>query len=173
MKRAPGLLAALGLASAAAAATWTGAGTDDNWTTAANWGGTAPAAGAALTFAGSARTAPVNDFAAGTAFGGVTFAADAAPFTPEGNLGCWVDRTLWGGHILQPRFAPEGTAGLLASPATALLGVLAGISCAVRFPAHARRRPCSCLERFWSSRGWRCRRSFRSGRPSGRPPSSS
>ena len=68
MKRAPGLLAALGLASAAAAATWTGAGTDDNWTTAANWGGTAPAAGAALTFAGSARTAPVNDFAAGTAF---------------------------------------------------------------------------------------------------------
>lgn len=51
---------------------------------------------------------------------------DAAPFTPEGNLGCWVDRTLWGGHILQPRFDPEGTAGLLASPATALLGVLAG-----------------------------------------------
>ena len=84
MKRAPGLLAALGLASAAAAATWTGAGTDDNWTTAANWGGTAPAAGAALTFAGSARTAPVNDFAAGTAFGGVTFAADAAPFTLSG-----------------------------------------------------------------------------------------
>lgn len=52
----------------AAVRTWTGLGADNNWTTPANWGGAAPVAGDALVFTGLTRTAPVNDFPAGTAF---------------------------------------------------------------------------------------------------------
>lgn len=40
---------------------WTGAGTDDNWSTAANWGGTAPESGEPLLFGLSARQVNYND----------------------------------------------------------------------------------------------------------------
>ncbi len=65
--------------------TWTGDGTDNNWTTAANWGGTAPVAGDDLRFAGSTRTSPVNNFTADTTFASITFNSDAAAFTTSGN----------------------------------------------------------------------------------------
>lgn len=51
---------------------------------------------------------------------------DAAPFSPEGNLGCWIDRTLFGSHIYKPLFDPEGTAGILPSIVTPMLGMFAG-----------------------------------------------
>ena len=53
--------------------TWTGAGSDSNWMTAANWSGTvAPQAGADLVFpAGAANLNSVDDFPAGTSFGSI------------------------------------------------------------------------------------------------------
>lgn len=65
----------LGASSTAQAATltWSGAGADDNWSTSANWGGSAPAAGDVLTFGGMTRLSPVNDLAAGTEIGGFLF----------------------------------------------------------------------------------------------------
>ncbi len=53
-------------------------------------------------------------------------AAPVDPFSPEGNFGCWLDRTLTGGHTYRPLFDPEGFAGLLPSIVTAMLGVFAG-----------------------------------------------
>lgn len=50
----------------------------------------------------------------------------ADPFSPEGNLGCWVDRTFFAGHIYQKLFDPEGTAGLLPAVVTPMLGMFAG-----------------------------------------------
>ena len=66
---------------------WNGGGTDNNMTTGANWGGTAPTAGAAtqLDFAGSIRTSPVNDFAANSAFGILYLDSGAAAFSLTGN----------------------------------------------------------------------------------------
>ncbi len=51
---------------------------------------------------------------------------EAAPFSAEGNLGCWFDRTLFKGHILCRRFDPEGSAGLLPAIVTPMLGTFAG-----------------------------------------------
>ncbi len=48
---------------AATTKTWTGSVIDNNWSTGANWGGTAPSAGDALVFpSGSSFTSPNNDF---------------------------------------------------------------------------------------------------------------
>ena len=56
-------------AALAASRTWTGGGSDNNWTNAANWGGTAPVAGDSLVFpAGGARLTNTNNFPAGTQF---------------------------------------------------------------------------------------------------------
>ena len=56
-------------AALAASRTWTGGGSDNNWTNAANWGGTAPVAGDSLVFpAGAARLTNTNNFPAGTQF---------------------------------------------------------------------------------------------------------
>lgn len=52
---------------------------------------------------------------------------DAAPFSPKGNLGCWIDRTVFGpNHILRPLFDPEGTACILPGIVTPMLGMFAG-----------------------------------------------
>jgi autotransporter-associated beta strand protein len=40
---------------------WTGGGSDDNWSTAANWGGVAPSSGDMLIFDGTTRQANIND----------------------------------------------------------------------------------------------------------------
>ena len=53
-------------------------------------------------------------------------AASVDPFSPEGNFGCWLDRTLTAGHTYKPLFDPEGFAGLLPSVVTAMLGMFAG-----------------------------------------------
>ena len=52
--------------------------------------------------------------------------AGADVFSPEGNLGCWLDRTLTAGHIHRPLFDPEGFAGLVPAVVTAMLGMFAG-----------------------------------------------
>ena len=48
------------------------------------------------------------------------------PFTPAGNIGCWLDRTLAAGHNYRPLFDPEGFAGIVPSIVTAMLGMFAG-----------------------------------------------
>lgn len=48
------------------------------------------------------------------------------PFSPEGNFGCWLDRTVTAGHTYKKLFDPEGFAGMIPSVATALLGMFAG-----------------------------------------------
>ena len=55
---------------------------------------------------------------------GATPSAD--PFSPEGNIGCWLDRTVTKGHIYRPLFDPEGFAGFLPAVVTAMLGMFAG-----------------------------------------------
>ena len=69
---------------AAAVRTWTGLGANANWSTAANWGGTAPVAGDDLVFpAGAARLANTNNLAAGTTFGSITISGTG--YTLGGN----------------------------------------------------------------------------------------
>lgn len=68
----------------AADAIWNGGGADSNWNTANNWGGTAPVAGDSLTFGGTTRLTPANNFTAGTSFAGITFASGAGAFTLGG-----------------------------------------------------------------------------------------
>ena len=48
------------------------------------------------------------------------------PFSAAGNIGCWLDRTLTGGHTYKPLFDPEGFAGVLPAIVTAMLGMFAG-----------------------------------------------
>ena len=62
---------------------WTGGGGDAKWSTAANWGGTAPVAGDDLKFLGTTQTATQNDFAAGTSFHSIDFASNS--FSVSGN----------------------------------------------------------------------------------------
>lgn len=65
--------------------TWDGGGSDNNWTTAANWStDIAPIAGDDIVFSGSTRTTPSNDFAANTSFASITFSGNTA-FTVSGN----------------------------------------------------------------------------------------
>ena len=52
--------------------------------------------------------------------------AGASPFSPEGNFGCWLDRTLTGGHTYKKLFDPEGFAGILPAVVTAMLGMFTG-----------------------------------------------
>ena len=48
------------------------------------------------------------------------------PFTPAGNFGCYLDRTVLGHHALTPYFDNEGFGGLLCTVVTAMLGMFAG-----------------------------------------------
>jgi autotransporter-associated beta strand protein len=70
--------------AAAATRTWSGAGGNNQWMTAANWqGGVAPVAGDDLVFpVGGAQPTNVNNFPAGTTFGSITF---VAAYTVGGN----------------------------------------------------------------------------------------
>ena len=67
-----------------AQSTWNGAGTDSNWSTAANWGGVAPVSGAglALTFSGTTRLTPVMN--ASYSVGQLTFSSTAGAFNLTG-----------------------------------------------------------------------------------------
>lgn len=53
--------------------TWTGGGTNNNWSAPANWGGTAPVSGDALTFSGTVRQTNTNDVASLANLNTVTF----------------------------------------------------------------------------------------------------
>ncbi len=65
---------------------WNGGGTDNNWQTPANWvSGLAPVMDNVLTFGGSTRLTPYNDFAAGMRFGNMVFDSSAGAFTLGGN----------------------------------------------------------------------------------------
>ncbi|MGE3517663.1 MAG: choice-of-anchor D domain-containing protein [Vicinamibacterales bacterium] len=90
-----------------AAKTWTGAGTDDNWTTGGNWqGGVAPVAGDALTFpSGAARLSNTNDFADGTAFS-ISLTGDG--YTLAGN-----SVSLTGGSVLDASTSGTNTISLV------------------------------------------------------------
>jgi autotransporter-associated beta strand protein len=66
------LSAALSL-SAQTTNTWSGGGTDNNWSTAANWGGTAPVSGNALKFSGTVRQTNTNDISGLVNLGAITF----------------------------------------------------------------------------------------------------
>jgi autotransporter-associated beta strand protein len=68
---------------APAVATWTGGGTDTNWTDAANWGGTAPVAGDDLVFPSVTNETANNDFAASTNFNSI--AINASGYSLTGN----------------------------------------------------------------------------------------
>lgn len=69
------------------AQTWTGGGGDDLWGTGANWGGTAPTPGTGtdLTFAGTTRLTPNNNYTAWDDFRHVFFAAGSGSFNITGN----------------------------------------------------------------------------------------
>jgi autotransporter-associated beta strand protein len=68
------------------APTWDGGGADANWATAANWlGDVAPLAGDNLVFAGTTQLTNTNNYAAGTAFGSITFDNTAGAFVIGGN----------------------------------------------------------------------------------------
>lgn len=72
-------------ASAQTTATWSGGGTDNYWSSAANWGGTAPSEGLSLAFGGTTRLTNVNDIAADTGFTGITFNNTSGAFSLSGN----------------------------------------------------------------------------------------
>ncbi len=63
---------------------WNGSGSDNNWTTAANWSGPLTT-DETLYFGASARTAPSNDLAEGTSVAGITFDPGAPAYTFGGN----------------------------------------------------------------------------------------
>jgi fibronectin-binding autotransporter adhesin len=73
--------------AAAATRTWTGgSGSSNNWSDAANWGGTAPVAGDDLVFpGGAARLSNTNDLAAGTSFNSITFNGASGGYSLGGN----------------------------------------------------------------------------------------
>ncbi|MDD5562708.1 MAG: hypothetical protein PHQ91_03260 [Thermoanaerobaculaceae bacterium] len=70
----------------AATKTWTGAGGDNFWTTAANWGGTVPVAGDDLVFpSGAARLTNTNNLTPGTSFNSISFTGPAGGYAISGN----------------------------------------------------------------------------------------
>lgn len=50
-----------------------------------------------------------------------------APLTREGNIACYIDRTLLGVHCYKPDYDPEGILSTLPAICTAMLGMLTGI----------------------------------------------
>jgi fibronectin-binding autotransporter adhesin len=64
---------------------WTGLGSDNNWSTAANWNVRVPRAYDIVQFAGTTRTTPFNNLTIDTPFDGITFNAGAGTFQINGN----------------------------------------------------------------------------------------
>lgn len=76
------------VASGQTISTWTGAGSDNNWNTAANWSSGVPTSSGStvLVFSGSTRTSPNNNFNDwNLSIGRLQFASGAASFTLGGN----------------------------------------------------------------------------------------
>lgn len=53
-------------------------------------------------------------------------APEIDPLTREGNIACYIDRTLLGAHCYQPDYDPEGILSTFPAICTALLGMLTG-----------------------------------------------
>ncbi|HUU36074.1 MAG TPA: heparan-alpha-glucosaminide N-acetyltransferase domain-containing protein, partial [Vicinamibacterales bacterium] len=51
----------------------------------------------------------------------------AGDLSPEGNLGAWLDRAIFGTHLWQVRWDPEGLLSSLPAVGTALMGLAAGL----------------------------------------------
>ncbi len=51
----------------------------------------------------------------------------AGDLSPEGNIGAWLDRAVFGTHLWKTRWDPEGLLGTVPTVGTALLGVTAGL----------------------------------------------
>ncbi|MCC6123897.1 MAG: hypothetical protein IT426_02965 [Pirellulales bacterium] len=69
-------------------AVWSGGAPTNAWTSAGNWGGTAPVDPAAVRFGntgGGGNAAPLNDFPAGTQFNGITFSGGNTTYALAGN----------------------------------------------------------------------------------------
>jgi autotransporter-associated beta strand protein len=65
---------------------WTGLGSDNNWSTAANWlNSSSPTSFSSLQFTGSNRLSAYNDIAIDTPFNGITFDTSANSFQLSGN----------------------------------------------------------------------------------------
>src|SRR5438067_9891221 len=80
------VLLALASVASGGTVTWSGQGSDSNWSSATNWiGNIAPVSGDALIFDGGVGTSPNDDFATGTLFNGITFPITASSFTLSGN----------------------------------------------------------------------------------------
>jgi autotransporter-associated beta strand protein len=120
------------VSSPAATLTWTGAGNDDNWSTAANWGGIVPSPGDSLIFTTTSRLNNTNNFSPGTAFNGITFEVPAGNFILNGNP------VNLGGDIIDNQFVTLQTINLsltlnatrnvdvTADGALAIAGVISG-----------------------------------------------
>ena len=64
---------------------WTGLGSDNFWSSGANWSTATPTAGDLLVFDGATRINNTNNLAANTQFVGITYNAGAGAFTNSGN----------------------------------------------------------------------------------------
>ncbi len=65
--------------------TWSGGGADSNWSTGANWAGTAPTSADLVVFSGNTKLTNTNDFATNSTFTGITFNSGAGAFVLNGN----------------------------------------------------------------------------------------
>jgi autotransporter-associated beta strand protein len=112
-------------------ATWTGAGSDSNWMTAANWSGAvAPQSGSDLVFpAGANNLNAVDDFPAGTSFSSITISAPG--YSLSGNaleLTGGISATFSSGSSTNaiPTALDSGTASVASGAELTLGGVISG-----------------------------------------------
>ena len=115
-------------ARAATADTWTGSTLDNNWSTAANWGGVAPGPGDSLVFPSTTHTTSVNDLAAGTLIASITF--NAAGYSLTGNsvtLSGGVSMTVSGTNTVAVPIALSGSQTISTSDPAGLLVVSGAI----------------------------------------------
>ncbi|WP_035613273.1 autotransporter-associated beta strand repeat-containing protein [Haloferula sp. BvORR071] len=112
---------AIASTSSAAVKTWDGGGSDDNTLTGPNWNAdSAPAADDQLVLAGTLRPAPVNNYAPGTTFNGLSVTAGASAFTLSGNSLTFTRPITAGGVAV--------SGGTIVNNATTLLTISAPVS---------------------------------------------
>lgn len=61
----------------------------------------------------------------------------AGDLSPSGNLGAWLDRAVFGAHLWQPDWDPEGALGTMPAVATTICGIVAGLWIRAARPASA------------------------------------
>jgi autotransporter-associated beta strand protein len=114
----------------AAPRTWSGGGADNNWSTAANWGGTAPVSGDSLIFAGTQRTTNLNNIASLNNMAGITF--NGQNFLFGGNLitnsgGVYDTAGNNTNNLVMYLNASQGISNIVAGTRTQLGGVITNI----------------------------------------------